>query len=470
VQSTKPSARMSHNPQRTAPSACKVEDLASSGVKHLVIIAGGKGSRLAPVAGDVPKVLIPIGGKPVLQHQLELAAAAGISDVTIFAGHLGEKIEAFAGDGSRFGLRVRTLVENEPLGSAGALLRSLDVLPDQFFVLYGDVMLAVELRRMAKWHTDRGADFTALVHPNDHPQDSDLLEVDADDWVTAIHAYPHPADKFFGNLVNAALYVVRREALRPCAAAVGKRDFVKDIMADLVAKGGRVLAYRSSEYVKDMGTPGRLKKVEADWQAGRLNLKKSSRNRPAVFLDRDGTLIVENGYLRTPDELQLLPGVAPALRSLRQAGYRLVVLTNQPVIARGEASEADVAATHRRLEWELGKEGAYLDGIYLCPHHPDRGFPGERPELKIPCQCRKPATGLFERACRDLSIDATGSWMIGDQTRDIEMARRAGLRSILVQTGVGGRDAKFQAAPDYVADDLAAAVGVILRHEKILAL
>jgi histidinol-phosphate phosphatase family protein len=472
VQSTKPPARMSRNRQGMAlsPSPCKFEDLSSSGVKHLVIIAGGKGTRLAPVAGDVPKVLVPIGGKPVLQHQLELAATAGISEVTIFAGYLGDRIEAFVGDGSTFGLRVRTLVENEPMGSAGALLRSLDALPDQFFVLYGDVMLAVDLRRIAKWHIDRGADFTALVHPNDHPQDSDLLEVDVDDWVTAIHAYPHPPDKFFGNLVNAALYVVRRDALRPCAAAIGRRDFVKDIMAELVAKGGRVLAYRSSEYVKDMGTPSRLKRVEADWQAGRLKLEGSGRSRPAVFLDRDGTLTVENGYLRTPSDLQLLPGVAPALRSLRHAGYRLVVLTNQPVIARGEASEADVSAVHRRLEWELGKEGAYLDRIYLCPHHPDRGFPGERSELKIPCQCRKPATGLFERACRDLHIEAAGSWMIGDQTRDIEMARRAGLRSILVQTGVSGRDGKFQAVPDYIADDLAGAVGVILRHEKILAL
>jgi len=463
---------MSRSPQQAAlsPSPFTVGDLSRLGVNHLAIIAGGKGSRLAPLVGDVPKVLIPIGGKPVLQHQLELAAAVGISEVTIFAGYLGDRIEAFVGDGSRFGLRARTLVENEPMGSAGALLRSLDILPGQFFVLYGDVMLAVDLRRMAKCHVDRGADFTALVHPNDHPQDSDLLEVDADEWVTAIHAYPHPPDKFFGNLVNAALYVVRRDALRPCAAAIGKRDFVKDVMAELIAKGGRVLAYRSSEYVKDMGTPGRLKKVEADWQAGKLTLESSSRSGPAIFLDRDGTLIVENGYLRTANELQLLPGVAPALRSLRQAGYRLVVLTNQPVIARGEASEADVAATHRRLEWELGKEGAYLDGIYLCPHHPDGGFPGERSELKIACQCRKPATGLFERACRDLQIEARGSWMIGDQTRDIEMARRAGLRSILVQTGVGGRDAKFQAAPDYIADDLAAAAGVILRHEKMLAL
>ena len=112
---------------------------------------------------------------------------------------------------------------------------------------------------------------------------------------------------------------------------------------------------------------------------------------------------------------------------LRQEGYRLIVLTNQSVIARGEACEADVASIHRRLEWELGKEGAYLDGIYLCPHHPHGGFPGERIDLKMKCECRKPATGLFERACAELRIDRARSWMIGDQTRDIEMARRSGV-------------------------------------------
>jgi D,D-heptose 1,7-bisphosphate phosphatase len=441
----------------------------SSRVDHLVIVAGGKGARLASLFGDLPKVLVPVGGKPVLQHQLELAAVAGISEVTILAGHLGGKICDFVGDGSRFGLKARVLVESEPLGNAGAVLQSLGSLPERFFVIYGDVMVAVDLQRMARHHLDRKADFTALVHPNDHPQDSDLLETDVDGWITAVHVYPHPADRYFANLVNAALYVVRRDALRPWSAIPGKQDFTKDIMPGLVAAGGHVLAYRSHEYLKDMGTPARLKRVEADWRAGKISLEASAERRPTIFLDRDGTLNVEKGFLRTPEELELLPEVGAALRSLRQAGFQLVVLTNQPVIARGEASETVVADIHRRLEWELGKEGAYLDGIYVCPHHPDRGFLGERAELKISCDCRKPATGLFERACLDLHVDVEGSWMIGDQTRDIELARRAGLRSILVQTGKTGSDGQFAAAPDHVVADLTAAASFILQDKHARA-
>jgi histidinol-phosphate phosphatase family protein len=435
---------------------------------HLVIVAGGPGARLAPVIGDLPKALVPVGGKPVLQHQLELAVGAGISEATIFAGHLAEKILDFVGDGSQFGLRVRILTEKEPLGNAGALLQSLDLLPEHFFVVYGDLMLAVDLPRIGERHIDRRADITMMVHPNDHVQDSDLIETDSNDWVTAVHACPHPHDQFFGNLVNAALYVVRREALRPWAAFLGKQDFTKNIMSGLVAKGAPVLAYRSVEYVKDIGTPARLKRAEADWKAGRISLDASGRGRPTVFLDRDGTLNVEKAHLRTPEKLEILPGVAPALRALRQSGFRLVVLTNQPVVARGEATEADVTAIHRRLEWELGKEGAYLDAIYVCPHHPDSGFPGERPELKIRCECRKPSTGLFEQACRDLRIDVANSWMVGDQSRDIEMARRAGLRSVLVKTGGAACECQFTAVADHTVDDLPAAAGVILQQKGFM--
>jgi D,D-heptose 1,7-bisphosphate phosphatase len=433
-----------------------------SAIDHLVIVAGGKGERLAKLFPGLPKALVPIGGKPILVHQLELAASCAIHTVTILAGHLNEKIIEVVGSGGAVGVKAHVLVENEPLGSAGALIQNLNALPEHFFVFYGDVMAAVDLSRMAQFHLNSRADLTCLVHPNDHPFDSDLVEVDDHGHVTTIHAYPHPPDRDFANLVNAALYVVRRDALRPWSGQTKSLDFTKDLIPGLLSGGAKVVAYRSTEYARDMGTPKRLKQVEADRQAGRINLARSDRGRPAVFLDRDGTLNIDKGHLYRPEDLELFPGVGDALTALRHAGFSLVVLTNQPVIARGEATERDIAAIHRRLEWELGKLGAYLDGIYVCPHHPDSGFTGERTDLKISCDCRKPSTGLVERACRDLTIDASRSWMIGDQTRDVEMARRAGLRSILLQTGRAGGDGHFQSAPDYVAPDLRRAAERIL--------
>ncbi|MFC3135281.1 HAD-IIIA family hydrolase [Microbaculum marinum] len=424
-------------------------------------MAGGRGTRMAGVADDLPKALVAVGGKPVLQHQLECAAASGIEAVTIFAGHLAHRIAAFVGDGSRFGLRVKVEVETTPLGTAGAVLQALDTLPEHFFIVYGDVMLAVDLAAMGRRHVERTADFTTFVHPNDHPHDSDLLEIDEQGWVVAVYRYPHPEGVFLPNLVNAALYVARRDALRSIGRG-GNRDFMQHVLAPLGVSGRRVLAYRSREYVKDMGTPDRLEQVTRDLRDGKLDRGAAHLPAPTVFLDRDGTINEERGFLASHDELELVPGAGRALRRLRDGGFRLLMVTNQPVIARGDACEEEVDTIHRRLAWELGKHGAYLDDIYLCPHHPDSGFPGERPELKGPCDCRKPGTGMFERARRDHPLDVGRSWMVGDRTADIEFARRTGLRSILVRTGAAGKDGKYAAVPNHVAADLGEAAEIVL--------
>ena len=184
--------------------------------------------------------------------------------------------------------------------------------------------------------------------------------------------------------------------------------------------------------------------------------------RPAVFLDRDGTLNEERGFLARSEDLALIAGAGLALRRLREAGFLLIVVTNQPVIARGEVTEDGLAEIHRKLERELGEADAHVDAIYFCPHHPDAGVPGEVAALKIACDCRKPATGLVDQACRDFAIDRTASWMVGDSTRDVELARRAGLRSVLVRTGNGGEDGRYEVRPDHVVDDIAAAAALIL--------
>ena len=438
-------------------------------IRQVVILAGGSGTRLASVTGSIPKSLVLVGDKPVLQHQLELAATFGATDVRIFGGYLADQIIEFVGDGSRFGLRVTVEVESQPLGNAGAVLQKLDLLDDQFLVLYGDLMAAVDLSRFSDAHTASSAAFTVFVHPNDHPQDSDLVEVNANNHVTRLHLKPHPEGRFFRNLVNAALYGIRREALRSLPQSHGKQDFMKHVLPSLLTAGRKILAYRSTEYVKDMGTPDRLEHVRQDWKAGRIRVRSATDLVPAIFLDRDGTLNQENGFIHSPSQLTVYPRAAQALRRLRSAGYRLIVLTNQPVIARGEATQEEVDAIHSKLEWELGKSGAYLDGIYICPHHPDKGFPGERSELKGLCECRKPSTGLLVKACQELAIDPANSWMIGDTTSDLEMARRGGLRSILVQTGVAGRDGKYSATPDHTAADLDSAAEFVLSADHARA-
>lgn len=144
--------------------------------------------------------------------------------------------------------------------------------------------------------------------------------------------------------------------------------------------------------------------------------------RPAIFLDRDGTLNFDYGWITSPSKIELLPGAGEAVRAINDAGYLAVLITNQPVIARGECTIAELDQIHEKLKALLAEAGAHLDAIYYCPHHPDLGIAGERPEYKIRCDCRKPAPGLLESASRDLKIDVERSWMIGDSERDLGAA------------------------------------------------
>lgn len=437
-------------------------------MKQVVILAGGKGTRLGARLGDLPKPMVDVAGRPLLAHQLELAVRHGFTEAVLFTGYRAEAIESYFGDGSRFGIRVRYHQETEPLGTAGAIMAGRELLADRFLVMYGDTMLDVDLARFWQAHERAGADVTLFLHPNDHPADSDLVEVDDEGRVLAFHGYPHPPDRFLPNLVNAALYVVDKRVLPEQSQPPRSCDFAKHVFPELHRQGTRFFGYQSPEYIKDMGTPERYDRVVADLVSGKIAKRALTSLQPAVFLDRDGTLIREDGYIRTPEQVELLDGVATALRRLNRSTLRTAVVTNQPVIARGEATEETLRRIHAKLESLLGRDGAYVDRMYYCPHHPDAGFPGERPELKIRCDCRKPATGMLERAARELAIDLPRSWMVGDTTVDVRTARNAGMRSVLVRTGEAGRDGRYADRPDYVFHGLADAVEFILEGHAAL--
>ena len=436
-------------------------------MKQLVILAGGKGTRLKDRLGNLPKPMIPIAGKPLLEHQIKLVRAHCFTDVLLFVHHRADLIQQHLGDGSRWGLRLRYIVETEPLGTAGATLAGFDQLADRFAVMYGDTMVNIDLSRFWQAHESAHGDATLFLHPNNHPFDSDLVEMDTENRVTAFHNRPHPADKFFQNLVNAGLYMIEKRALEPWRANTRPLDFGKDLFPAMLARGAKLVGYNSPEFIKDIGTPDRYDWVCGQYVAGIIQRSTLAHPQRAVFLDRDGTLVKEVSAqgLHRIEDLELLPGVAEAVHELNHAGLRAVLITNQPVVAKGFCTEAQLQQIHNKLESLLGREHAFLDRIYFCPHHPDKGFPGERADLKIDCDCRKPKPGLVLRAQRDLNIDLTRSWFIGDTTTDVQTARHAGVKSILVRTGHGGGDGKHHAAPDFTFDTLGAAVRHILATE-----
>lgn len=243
--------------------------------------------------------------------------------------------------------------------------------------------------------------------------------------------------------MNAGLHVINPEILalsKIDAEAVGKiGGDGKPVKVDLdrqllkpLAGTGKMFCYDSPEYVKDMGTPDRYYSVCSDYREGRVTGKNLKNKQKAIFLDRDGTINKYVGFLRNIDDFELIDGVAEAIRKINESGYLAIVVTNQPVIARGEVSFNELEEIHNKMETLLGKEGAYLDAIYYCPHHPHKGYEGERPELKIDCDCRKPKPGMLLKAAEDFNIDLSQSWMIGDGQNDVVAGINAGCKTVLI--------------------------------------
>ncbi len=429
-----------------------------------VILAGGAGKRMGELARDVPKPMVPIAGRPILEHLIAWARREGVERVLLLIGHKGDVIRQHFGDGSAYGLAIDYHQETEPLGTAGAVREVADRLDESFLVLYGDTVLDLDLAHLTDAHASSGALATLVVHPNDHPHDSDLLEAEDSGLVTAFHRKPREMKDglYLPNLVSAAMYVMSRDLLQhvePGAFA----DFGRDVFPKLVEGGKRLHAYNTPQYIKDVGTPQRLAEVAKDIETGRVERFNRRHRRPAVFFDRDGVLNKDaEGMVCRPDQFELLSGAAESIRRVNRSDYLAVVVTNQPIIAKGFASFDDLAAIHARMETLLGEQGAYVDRIYFCPHHPERGFEGERSEYKIDCACRKPGTGMIDRGVAELGVDPAGSFIIGDRTTDIECGRRADLRTILVRTGAAGADGKVDVTPDHVADDVSAAVDWVL--------
>jgi histidinol-phosphate phosphatase family protein len=440
-------------------------------MKQAVILAGGQGTRLRERLGDLPKPMIPIGGRPLLEHQVELARRHGFLDLVLFVHHRAELIEEYFGHGTRWGVRTRFVREREPLGTAGAVLAGRDLLGDRFLVLYGDTMVNLDLQRLWSAHERAGAAATLVIHPNNHPLDSDLVEVDGSGRVTAFHNRPHAPEACHQNLVNAGLYALEKSALDrgDLVSRGGPLDFGADLFPALLRAGAVLHGYNSPEYLKDIGTPARYDRVCAEYENGTIARSSLETPQRAVFLDRDGTLVVDRDGLRSADEVRLLPGAAEAVSLLNLHGWRAVVVTNQPVIAKGWCSETELQRIHNRLEMLLGAEHAYLDRLYYCPHHPDKGFAGERVDLKIQCDCRKPAPGMVRRAAQELNLDLPHSWMVGDTTVDLQTAENAGLRSVLVRTGAAGADGKYPARAERTCADVLEAVKWILERGGVTA-
>ena len=403
----------------------------------VVLMAGGRGTRISELFPDIPKPLIPIQGTPVLEREIISLRDQGFTDIILTIGYMAEKMQEYFGNGEKWGVKIEYFVEDKPLGNAGALF-FLD-LKEDFLLLNADAVFDVDFNRMVAFHKQHGGLVTLFTHPNSHPYDSGLLVARENGEVERWLAKEDERPPYYKNRVNAGLHVISPKALE--MSGIKKEDIGDGRKVDLdrqilkpLCGTGKMFCYDSPEYVKDMGTPERFHQVEEDFKKGAVQAKNLKNKQKAIFLDRDGTINKYVGFLRKEEEFELIDGVAEAVKKINHSGYLAIVITNQPVIARGEVTFEGLQTIHNKMETLLGKEGAYLDGIYFCPHHPHKGYEGEVSELKIDCDCRKPKPGMLLKAAEDFNIDLSQSYMVGDGENDIKVGMAAGCKTVLLNT------------------------------------
>ncbi|MBF0162734.1 MAG: D-glycero-beta-D-manno-heptose 1,7-bisphosphate 7-phosphatase [Magnetococcales bacterium] len=377
-------------------------------IKQAVILVGGRGTRLGSLTSQMPKPLLPVADRPFLDYLLWNLSRHGVAEIVLSCGHLGEQIAAYcnakpSGKGS-----LRCCIEPTPLGTGGALRFLAAELHDHFLLLNGDSIFDIN--------------YLDLILPSEPPSQTAVLglrhvdnaarygRVETDGMTITRFLekdpIPHPG------WINAGVCWMDRRLLERLPAGVSSLE--QDLFPRLAAEG-RLLGKAYAGYFIDIGVP-------EDYQRAQQELP-SWQHRPALFFDRDGVLNRDHGYVCSPDRFEWVAGAPEAIRWCNEHGYLVIVVTNQSGIARGYYDEAQFHALTAWMQTELAQQGAHIDAVYHCPHHPSAGTGVWR----TACHCRKPNPGLLEQAGSEWSIDWSASLLIGDNLTDLEAAERAGI-------------------------------------------
>jgi histidinol-phosphate phosphatase family protein len=375
--------------------------------QQAVILAGGRGTRLKPLTDTRPKPMVEILGKPFLAYQLDQLRDQGFRQVLLLLGYLPEVVQDYCGDGRRWGLNIEYSVSAAEDETARRIKLAEPLLAPYFLLLYCDNYWPMQIDKMWSRFVTAGAPAMITVYTNKDGYTRNSVRVDQKGYVTVYDKTSRTPDLQGVEISYALMNKSVIERLPDTNTSVEEALYTR------LAERRQLLAYVTDHRYYSVGALHRLPLTEA-----------FMARRPAVILDRDGVLNKRPSraqYIRSWSEFEWLSGAKDALRLFKDAGYRVVVASNQAGISRGEITEEGLLRMHETMKAEAVEAGGHIEGIYYCPHGWDEG-----------CECRKPKPGLLFQAQRDLNLDLSRTPFIGDDERDAQAADAAGCPSILV--------------------------------------
>ena len=404
----------------------------------IAILIGGKGSRVKKISRTTPKAFLKIGKHSIIDHQLKQLKKLNKKIFIISNNKISKFNNQLKKKYQHIGLKI--LEESTPLGTGGCLKPLQDYVSDSCLIIMGDLIFNIDFKKFYSFHKKNKSDITLLAHPNDHPYDSDLLEINEKNQLIKFHNKPHKKNDI-GNLSSSGIFLINKKILK-FIKPNKFQDLSKDILPKLLKKKIKIYAYNTREYVKDAGTPKRINLVKKHMKTKKFINGNINRKLPAIFLDRDGVINKEylNKHYQNPKQIN--EGAISAVKKINENRFLSVMVTNQSAIAKGIVTLDKVKSDHKRLEYQFGLKGAYFDRIYFCPYHPDKGFKGEVKKFKKKSSWRKPDNGMFLQAIKDLNIDIKNSYMIGNSSADYYAAKKTGIKCLIIGTKFKIKEAK----------------------------
>ncbi len=394
---------------------------------EIVILAGGKGERISKYIKK-SKTLIKIEKTNLLQKIYNTCLLYNFKRINLIINDKQNDIKDYVKNNK---LNIKIIIEKRPLGD-GNCLKLLKKIKNynkkNFLVIHGDLLINVNLSRINKFHQYKKSDLTLVTHPNSHPHDSDLVEYDDNYKLLNFFKKPHKKIKTITAL--SGIFILKGKLIKKLNTNK-KISFSKKILPSFI-KNKKIYCYETREFIMDVGTMKRLKQAKQIIKKDIFLKANIKFKKPAFFLDRDGVINKEYKNLKFQNPTNFKNGILEGLKKIRKMGYLIIVITNQSCIAKGFITEKKLYELHNKMQLKLNKSNIYIDKIYYCPHHPEKGFKNEVKRLKIICNCRKPNNGLLKKAIKELNINVQKSFFIGNSEVDYLCAKKTKIHFLKV--------------------------------------